>query len=329
MEGVVDHHMRHILSSIGGIDYCVTEFVRVCDLTLPRKVFVKASPELIEQKVDPAKEGTPSFPTHCPTRVQLLGSNPQSLARNARKAAMLGAPGIDLNFGCPAKTVNKSRGGACLLNETALLSEIVHAVREAVPSHVPVTAKIRLGYEDRTKYLENALAIEKAGANELFVHARSKADGYKPPAYWDYIGDINKVLKIPVIANGEIWNLDDFKRCKEQAQSTDFMIGRGLLARPDLALAIKNYCQKENYEAMPWDKVLEKIVKFFYMTCNAYPQKYMGNRLKQWLFYLKVHYPEAEHLFNHIKRLRDFDSINKILTYGVTINPEYEALLRP
>lgn len=303
MEGVVDHHMRHTLHAVkgkaqqSGIDLCVTEFVRVTEHTLPRKVFLRACPELSET-------GT------YPVRVQLLGSNPETLASNAFKAAQLGAPAIDLNFGCPAKTVNKSRGGACLLNETGLLGEIVSAVREAVPEEIPVTAKIRLGYENREPYLKNALAIAAAGADELVVHARSKVDGYKPPAYWEYIADIRQALSIPVVANGEIWTLDDFIRCREVTGCEDFMLGRGLLAQPDLALQIKAYTAGETYLPLTWVDIAPLVHAFFLQTCDAYPRKYMGNRLKQWLHYLQRTYTEAQALFADIKQLRDRDPID-------------------
>src|SRR5690606_16391413 len=118
----------------------------------------------------------------------------------------------------------------CLLRQPERVHAIVKAVRETLPPSVPVSAKIRLGYEDRSTYLENALAIAEAGADELTVHARSKADGYKPPAYWSYIGEIRKRIDLPLVANGEIWSLADYIRCLEESGCTDVMLGRGLLA---------------------------------------------------------------------------------------------------
>lgn len=304
MEGVVDFHLRQIYSKIGGIDSCVTEFIRVSETPLPRKVYTKYCPELIHPNKD----------TLLPIRVQLLGSNPTLLAQSAYKAASLGAIGIDLNFGCPAKTVNRNRGGACLLDETELVHDIVYAVRKAVPADVPVSAKIRLGFENRDSYLENAQAIAAAGANELFVHARSKNDGYKPPAYWDCIGEINDKIKIPVIANGEIWSIEDFIRCRSVTGCEDFMMGRGLLANPDLALKIKSYVDETKYNALSWSEVAELLLQFFEITGSAYPAKYLGNRVKQWLHYLQLHYPEAKQLFENIKRSKDYafivDEIN-------------------
>ena len=119
MEGVVDHLMRDMLTRVGGFDQCVTEFVRVVDQKIPKKTFYRLCPELHNGGKTPAG---------VPVRVQLLGQHPQWLAENAQTAIELGSPGVDLNFGCPAKTVNKSKGGAVLLKETQTLYDIVKAV---------------------------------------------------------------------------------------------------------------------------------------------------------------------------------------------------------
>lgn len=308
MEGVVDHHVRALLTAIGGIDVCVTEFVRVNgSQVLPRRVFQKFCPEMSNACRTPA--GTP-------VRLQLLGGHPEALARNAAKAVQAGANAIDLNFGCPAKTVNNSDGGAKLLREPQRVYDIVRAVRQGIPEQIPVSAKIRLGYEDRSGYLDNARAIFEAGANELTVHARSKADGYKPPAYWDYIGRIRETVSIPVIANGEIWSVDDWRRCREQSGCEDFMLGRGLLARPDLARAIRTAWQAEQTSAagagsatadvadLSWPEVVAMLFQYYQTTRDLYPPKFLGNRIKQWLSYLRLYYPQAEVFFEQVKRLR-------------------------
>jgi len=312
MEGVIDPHMRFLLDQLGGIDLCVTEFIRVSKTVLPNHVFLSACPELIPLAEREDTMGS-EYGSAKTTRVQLLGSNPELVALNAQKAAELGAAAIDLNFGCPAKTVNRSYGGARLLDETALVHDIVKATREHVPSTTHVTAKIRLGYEDRSSYLRNAIAIAEAGADELVVHARSKADGYQPPAYWGYIKEIQQQIDIPVIANGEIWTVEDYISCREQSGCESVMLGRGILARPDLALAIKAYIRGEDYQHMGWPKIAKLALKLLRLTQVYYPPKHMGNRIKQWLFYLARTYPEAGILFEQIKRSRDFDFIEQAL----------------
>src|SRR5690606_6693116 len=154
-------------------------------------------------------------------------------------AESLGAPAIARNFGCPAKTVNRHRGGAVLLDEPALVHDIVAAVRRAVPEHIPVSAKMRLGNCHGDHALDNALAVQSAGAAWLTVHGRTKVQGYTPPAYWDQIGVLRQALAIPVIANGEVWNVADAQRCRDESACDWLMLGRGAVTDPFLALRIR------------------------------------------------------------------------------------------
>ena len=132
MEGLADAVMRDVLTRLGGIDLCVAEFVRVTHHLLSERVLLRTVPELANGGCTPAG---------VPVRLQLLGSDPVCLAENAAQAAELGAPGIDLNFGCPAPTVNRHGGGAVLLAEPERIHAIVAAARRAVPEGVPVTVK--------------------------------------------------------------------------------------------------------------------------------------------------------------------------------------------
>ncbi|OFI34365.1 tRNA dihydrouridine(16) synthase DusC [Alteromonas lipolytica] len=299
MEGVVDHLMRDMLTRVGGFDLCVTEFVRIVDQKLPHKTFYRLCPELHEGG---------KTPSGVPVRVQLLGQHPQWLAENALTAVELGSPGVDLNFGCPAKTVNKSKGGAVLLQYTELLHDIVKTVREAVPAHLPVTAKIRLGYEDKSLAVDNAIAIDEAGASELVVHARTKTEGYRPPAYWDWIKKIRAHTQLPVIANGEIWSYDDARRCQEMSGCSDVMIGRGALAMPNLALHIR-----DNQPPMSWPELAQLLIDYSGYEIYGDKGRYYPNRLKQWCGYLKRQYPQAEVLFDNIRRLQKSDEIVAVL----------------
>lgn len=305
MEGVVDHLMRDMLTRIGGFDLCITEFVRVVDQLLPRRVFTRLCPELLTDGKTPA--GTP-------VRVQLLGQEPQWLAENAARAIELGSPGVDLNFGCPAKTVNKSKGGAVLLKETETLYRIMQAVRSAVPAQYPVTAKMRLGFEDTSLTLDNARALAEAGASELTVHARTKTDGYRPPAYWPWIAEIRKVVQIPVIANGEIWQPADAQLCRQQSGSADIMLGRGALAQPNLALRIR-----DGVPALPWPEVLAMLMRYSEYEIAGDKGLYYSNRIKQWFSYLRLQYPEAEALFQQLRLLRKSTEIVTLLQQQLAV----------
>jgi tRNA-dihydrouridine synthase C len=295
MEGVVDHLMRDMLTQVGGFDLCVTEFVRIVDQLMPKRVFYRICPELHNHGFTP--QGVP-------VKVQLLGQHADWLAENAYRAVELGSHGVDLNFGCPAKTVNKSKGGAVLLREPETIYQIVKAVREAVPKEHKVSAKMRLGFEDTSLAIANAQAIADAGADSLVIHARTKVDGYKPPAYWPWIAKIKQQVNIPIVANGEIWNEQDAQNCHEQSNCENIMLGRGALAMPNLARVIK-----QQSVHMPWDEVRALLVLYSGYELFGHKGKYYPNRVKQWLGYLSRQYPQAQALFSQIKALKSADDI--------------------
>ena len=304
MEGLVDEILRDVLTRVGGIDWCVTEFIRVCDRLLPATAYHKLAPELAEGAL--TRAGTPM-------RVQLLGSDPVCLADNAAFACSLGAPVIDLNFGCPAKTVNKSRGGAVLLKEPELLHAIVREVRRAVPAQIPVTAKMRLGFDSPDAALECAQALADGGAAQLVVHARTKVDGYKPPAHWEWVARVQDVVAVPVFANGEIWSVDDWRRCREISGAEDIMLGRGLVSRPDLARQIAAARAGGEVVPMRWDELLPLLQDFWQQARRKLAPRYAPGRLKQWLAMLTRSYPEAVALFAEIRRENDCARIDALL----------------
>lgn len=303
MEGVVDFDMREMLTRVGSFDRCVTEFVRVTQSLLPERVFHRYCPELSQDSR--TSNGTPVY-------VQLLGGDPTMMAVNARRAAELGSAGIDLNFGCPAKCVNRHDGGSILLQQPQRVKAIVQAVRDAVPESVPVTVKIRLGVRDSNLLDEVCAAIEQVGADELCIHARTRLNGYKAPAFWSHIKPIREMLSIPLVVNGEIWNVDDADKARFESQCSDVMLGRGSLACPDLSRQIRARTLGQEYTPLQWLEVLELVQQSFNRTVPV-RRKYIGDTLKQWLVYLKRQYPEAERLFQTIKQFRDTDMINQAI----------------
>ncbi|WP_374439611.1 tRNA dihydrouridine synthase [Pseudomonas panipatensis] len=304
MEGLVDEILRDVLTRVGGIDWCVTEFIRVTDRLLPAATYEKLAPELSQGSR--TRAGTPM-------RVQLLGSDPQCLAENAAFACELGAPVIDLNFGCPAKTVNRSRGGAVLLKEPELMFAIVDAVRRAVPSGIPVTAKMRLGYEAPDGAMDCARALADGGSAHVVVHARTKVDGYKPPAHWEWVARVAEAVSVPVFANGEVWTLDDYLRCREISGVADIMLGRGLVSRPDLARQIAAWRDGAEIREMPWQDVRVLLEDFWRQARRKLGPRYAPGRLKQWLGMLTRSYPEALALFAEVRRESDCELLDRLV----------------
>lgn len=304
MEGLVDDLLRDVLTGVGGIDWCVTEFVRVSHQLLPPKAFYALAPEL--KRGARTRAGTP-------LRVQLLGSDPSCLADNAARACALGAPVIDLNFGCPANTVNRSRGGAVLLQEPDLLHAIVREVRRSVPAAIPVTAKMRLGYLHTDLALDCARALADGGAAQIVVHARTKTDGYRPPAHWQWIARVRDVVRVPVFANGEVWSVDDWRRCRSESGVEDLMLGRGLIARPDLALQIRAARRNEPVEPMDWAALVPLVQDFWTQVRSRLHEKQAPGRLKQWLAWLRRNYVEADALFVAVRAETDSTRLDAVI----------------
>jgi tRNA-dihydrouridine synthase C len=290
MEGLLDHSLRDVITRVGGVDLCVSEFIRITDQLLPARVFTRLVPELLHGGRTDA--GTP-------VRAQLLGSDPACLAENAARLAGLGPAGIDLNFGCPAPTVNRHRGGAVLLDEPELVHAIVAAVRRAVPAALPVSAKMRIGHRDESRMLDNARAIEAAGASELTVHARTKLHGYRPPAYWDRIATIRAAVRLPVVANGEVWTVADARRCLAESGCDALMLGRGIVADPGLALAIRGHA------APDWDTLRPLVLHYWRRIAGHVSPRHRAGRLKQWLNLLRRRFPQAQAAFDGVRPFND------------------------
>ncbi|AKH64483.1 MULTISPECIES: tRNA dihydrouridine(16) synthase DusC [Photorhabdus] len=301
MEGVLDSLVRELLSEVNEYDLCITEFLRVVDSLLPVKSFYKLCPELRNQSRTPS--GTL-------VRVQLLGQYPQWLAENAARAVELGSCGVDLNCGCPSKTVNGSGGGATLLKDPELIYQGVKAMREAVPSHLPVTVKVRLGWDSSDRQFEIADAVQQAGATEITIHGRTKEDGYKAERInWQAIGEIRQRLVIPVIANGEIWDWQSAQDCMNVTGCDAVMIGRGALNVPNLSRVVKY-----NEPKMPWQGVIQLLQKYVRLEKQGDTGQYHVARIKQWLGYLRKEYQEATTLFEEIRKLKTSADIAHVIS---------------
>jgi tRNA-dihydrouridine synthase C len=289
MDGVTDWVHRELATRLGGVSQCVTEFVRVTDSAPPRQVFLRTAPELTRD--GRTHSGVPVF-------VQLLGGVPQAMAQAAQRAAELGAPGIDINFGCPAKRVNNHDGGASILKCSTRVETITRAVRDAVPAHIPVTAKIRLGWADAERVIETAQAVERAGASWLTIHGRTKSQMYAPPVDYAAIGRARAAVRIPVVANGDITCHERLLLCARESGCGAFMVGRGALAHPFVfrelrgeatARDLPSYCDVLlQYERLMADGGFEPIGRL----C----------RLKQWLGLGVQFAPELRAFFEAFKR---------------------------
>jgi tRNA-dihydrouridine synthase B len=181
-------------------------------------------------------------PAERPVVFQIFGSKPASMAEAAHIVSQGAVDFIDINMGCPVPKIIKSGAGSALLRDMGLAKEIMAAVVGA--SKVPVTVKIRLGWDARNIVaVDAAQAAEAAGIAAVTVHARTKVQGFSGQADWSMIGTVKRSVGIPVIGNGDVRTAQDAKRIMAETGCDGVMIGRAIQGYPWIFREAKHYLE--------------------------------------------------------------------------------------
>ena len=226
MAGVTDKIFRQLCKELGA-DVMVTEFV---------------SAEGIFRKNERTLEYLDFDPIERPLGVQLFGADPEHLGEAARMVIEWVKPDfLDLNFGCPVNKVVSRNGGSALLKDCPLLEKVARSVVNAC-APVPVTAKIRIGWNQQSiNATTTARILEDTGIQAIAVHGRTKEQGYSGEANWEVIGQVVQAVRIPVIGNGDITNAHDVAKRRAETGVAGIMIGRGAMSAPWIFRQIKHY----------------------------------------------------------------------------------------
>ncbi len=185
-----------------------------------------------------------------PRSVQIVGADPQLLAKAALYNVENGAQIIDINMGCPAKKICQVMAGAALLRDEKLVAEILETVVKAVP--VPVTVKIRTGWDHTHRNaMQIAKIAEQAGIQAIAIHGRTRACGFGGEAEYDTIAEVKSKISIPVIANGDITSPEKAKHVLDYTKADGIMIGRAAQGRPFLFREIAHYLATGEHLASP------------------------------------------------------------------------------
>jgi tRNA-dihydrouridine synthase C len=268
MEGVGDRCFRKAMASIGGFDEAITDFIRV-----PRFAHVKSLAAVYE-----AEETAP-----IPLAAQIMGSDPVLMAEMAQELVRRGAPRIDVNCGCPSNTVTGRGAGSSLLKEPSALHEVAKAVVSSVS--VPVTLKMRSGYEDTSLFQENLLAAQESGIAYLTLHPRTKVDGYGPPAQWELIAQAKELLRIPLVGNGDILTVEDAHRMLKMTRCDALMIGRGSVINPFIFHQIRASFASLEYQST-WDQLMRYFEVYLSEIAPGMKEKTKVNKMKQLMSFL-------------------------------------------
>ena len=214
MNGFSDWPFRSLCSELGSA-MSYTEFVRAdfvvnaFEHMLPRLTFKEAERPVV---------------------IQIYGDDPEELLKAALKVQTLFPDVIDVNLGCPADTVTNQGAGVSLMRTPLKVAQIFHKLSRELS--VPVTGKIRLGWEDNRNYRLIARVIEENGGAAIAVHGRTQEQGYSGKADWDAIAEVKQAARIPVIGNGDVKTVADIERMKRYTGCDAVMIGRAAIGNP-------------------------------------------------------------------------------------------------
>ena len=268
MEGVGDRAFRKSMASIGGFDEAVTDFIRV-----PSNAHVQSL-----AKVYDANETAP-----IPLAAQIMGSDVQLVADMAVELINRGAPRIDLNCGCPSNTVTGRGAGSSLLKNPETIYEVAKGIVKV--ASVPVTIKMRSGYQDTSLFKENLLAAEESGVSYITLHPRTKVEGYGPPANWALIKEAKSIVKIPVVGNGDILTVNDALKMLKLTGCDALMIGRGSVINPFIFNMIRSHFKSELYIPQ-WSDMQRFIDVFITNIPQEMSDRGKVNKVKQLMSFL-------------------------------------------
>jgi len=297
MAAVTDLPFRTICEDMG-VGLTITEFLSAHALTAGAKKTVdKMTPSLYGRRFG----------------VQIFGREPEVMVRAAEMAVDIGASLVDINMGCPAKRVVAGECGSALMKEPQLAQELMQAVRRAVPPAVPVTVKHRAGWDDRNKNApEFALALVEAGAAMITVHGRTRSQGFSGSCDLDAIRRVRDALPaaIPVTGNGDVVDLDGYRRMRETTGCDAVMIGRGALGNPWLFRSIRAYERGEDLPSAPTaaERAAAHARHVSLILSLAEPKRHVHELRKASAWYAKGHFG-ANNLRQKVWGLDDVSAI--------------------
>ncbi len=204
--------------------------------------------------------------------VQIFGSEPQIMLKAAKGKEFEKFDIIDVNMGCPVKKIVSNGEGSALLKNPALAAEIVRELRRA---EKPVTVKFRIGFEKNSRTgVDFARYMQDAGAAAITVHGRTREQFYEGSADWDYIAEVVRAVNIPVIANGDVFSEEDYKKIKAHTGAAGVMIARGALGNPQIFSRITG-------TPCPFGTVKEIVLEHIAVLASFHSEIYTVNNMKK------------------------------------------------
>ncbi|MEO8793837.1 MAG: tRNA dihydrouridine synthase DusB [Daejeonella sp.] len=310
MEDVSDPPFRFVCKQ-NGADMMYTEFI---------------SSEGLIRDAAKSRQKLDIFEYERPIGIQIFGSDIESMREATRIATIVKPDLIDINYGCPVKNVACRGAGASLLQDIDKMVKMTKAVVEA--THLPVTVKTRLGWDDTTKNVyEVAERLQDIGIQALTIHGRTRAQMYKGSADWTLIREIkrNPRIQIPIFGNGDVDSVEKAANWKLEYEIDGIMIGRAAIGYPWIFREIKHFFATG--EHLPGPTITERVE-----VCRTHLEKsVVWKGPKTGIFEMRRHYsnyfkgiPNFKEYRMKLVSLENIDDINAVLE---EINEQFDSVI--
>lgn len=276
------------------------------------------SSEAVVRGNDKTLEMTAIHEAERPLVQQIFGSDPATMAEAARIIAEQHHPeGFDVNMGCPVYKIVHNFNGAALMREPELAAKIVRAMKDAI--NVPLSIKIRLGWENPSDCIEFAKVLEDAGADLLTVHGRTKAQGYSGVADWEMVGRAKRAVSIPVLCNGDVHDAETAPRALAASGCDGVLIARGALGNPWIFAQIDDVLNGRPARVVSMEARVAMIRRHLDLHMEQYGPRAIVTFRKHLSWYLKGQ-PNAKQFRDALHTASTPEELNPLLDSLIAIS---------